>query len=92
MSAGRPLFPGSTVEDELHLIFKFLGTPDDKTWPGISSNEDFVSYGFPGYPKEPVVTHAPRLDLQCQDLLEDLLKVKELCVLVVCTLGDQSAG
>ena len=22
MSSGRPLFPGSTVEDELHLIFK----------------------------------------------------------------------
>nr|XP_054752450.1 cyclin-dependent kinase 17-like [Lytechinus pictus] len=74
MSAGRPLFPGSTVEDELHLIFKFLGTPDENTWPGISSNEDFQSYSFPAYPKEPVVTHAPRLDLQCQDLLEDLLK------------------
>ncbi len=25
MSAGRPLFPGSTVEDELHLIFRLLG-------------------------------------------------------------------
>ena len=22
MASGRPLFPGSTVEDELHLIFK----------------------------------------------------------------------
>ena len=75
MSAGRPLFPGSTVEDELHLIFRFLGTPVEQTWPGISANEDFVSYGFPAYPKEPIVTHAPRLDLQAQDLLEDLLKV-----------------
>uniref|UniRef100_A0A673B8Z1 cyclin-dependent kinase n=1 Tax=Sphaeramia orbicularis TaxID=375764 RepID=A0A673B8Z1_9TELE len=25
MAAGRPLFPGSTVEDELHLIFRLLG-------------------------------------------------------------------
>ncbi len=24
MACGRPLFPGSTVEDELHLIFKVL--------------------------------------------------------------------
>ena len=24
MASGRPLFPGSTVEDELHLIFKVL--------------------------------------------------------------------
>lgn len=26
MSTGRPLFPGSTVEEELHFIFKLLGT------------------------------------------------------------------
>lgn len=25
MASGRPLFPGSTVEDELHLIFRLLG-------------------------------------------------------------------
>lgn len=25
MVTGRPLFPGSTVEDELHLIFRILG-------------------------------------------------------------------
>lgn len=25
MITGRPLFPGSTVEDELHLIFRILG-------------------------------------------------------------------
>uniref|UniRef100_A0A8C6PNX1 cyclin-dependent kinase n=1 Tax=Nothobranchius furzeri TaxID=105023 RepID=A0A8C6PNX1_NOTFU len=39
MAAGRPLFPGSTVEDELHLIFRLLGTPTEDTWPGISSYE-----------------------------------------------------
>ena len=26
MASGRPLFPGSTVEDELHLIFKVMGS------------------------------------------------------------------
>lgn len=25
MVTGRPLFPGSTVEEELHFIFKLLG-------------------------------------------------------------------
>lgn len=29
MAAGRPLFPGSTVEDELHLIFRLLGSDAD---------------------------------------------------------------
>uniref|UniRef100_A0A8C9Z1F2 Cyclin dependent kinase 17 n=1 Tax=Sander lucioperca TaxID=283035 RepID=A0A8C9Z1F2_SANLU len=32
MAAGRPLFPGSTVEDELHLIFRLLGTPTEDNW------------------------------------------------------------
>uniref|UniRef100_A0A8C2HGK2 Cyclin-dependent kinase 17 n=1 Tax=Cyprinus carpio TaxID=7962 RepID=A0A8C2HGK2_CYPCA len=40
MAAGRPLFPGSTVEDELHLIFRLLGTPTEDNWPGISSIEE----------------------------------------------------
>uniref|UniRef100_A0A674AME6 Cyclin dependent kinase 17 n=1 Tax=Salmo trutta TaxID=8032 RepID=A0A674AME6_SALTR len=31
MAAGRPLFPGSTVEDELHLIFRLLG--EDRIHP-----------------------------------------------------------
>uniref|UniRef100_A0AAY4BRF4 Protein kinase domain-containing protein n=1 Tax=Denticeps clupeoides TaxID=299321 RepID=A0AAY4BRF4_9TELE len=49
MAAGRPLFPGSTVEDELHLIFRLLGTPTEERWPGISSIEEFKSYNFPKY-------------------------------------------
>uniref|UniRef100_A0A665U382 mitogen-activated protein kinase n=1 Tax=Echeneis naucrates TaxID=173247 RepID=A0A665U382_ECHNA len=40
MAAGRPLFPGSTVEDELHLIFRLLGTPTEENWLGISSIEE----------------------------------------------------
>lgn len=33
MITGRPLFPGSTVEDELHLIFRILGeTPVESRW------------------------------------------------------------
>jgi len=28
MASGRPLFPGSTVEDELHLIFKVKNIQD----------------------------------------------------------------
>uniref|UniRef100_A0A8C7MCP6 cyclin-dependent kinase n=1 Tax=Oncorhynchus kisutch TaxID=8019 RepID=A0A8C7MCP6_ONCKI len=47
MSTGRPLFPGSTVEEELHFIFKLLGTPNETSWPGITSNEEFISYNYP---------------------------------------------
>uniref|UniRef100_A0A8C6NPH8 cyclin-dependent kinase n=1 Tax=Nothobranchius furzeri TaxID=105023 RepID=A0A8C6NPH8_NOTFU len=59
MITGRPLFPGSTVEDELHLIFRILGTPTEETWPGITTSEEFKSYNFPHYQAEPFVnTHA----------------------------------
>uniref|UniRef100_A0AAZ3RJU1 cyclin-dependent kinase n=1 Tax=Oncorhynchus tshawytscha TaxID=74940 RepID=A0AAZ3RJU1_ONCTS len=59
MAAGRPLFPGSTVEDELHLIFRLLGTPSEDSWPGISGVEEFKSYNFPKYKPQPFINHAP---------------------------------
>ncbi|XP_071815592.1 cyclin-dependent kinase 17-like isoform X2 [Apostichopus japonicus] len=74
MVGGRPLFPGSTVEDELHLIFKILGTPTEKTWPGIFTNKDFGSYKFPPYPPESFISLAPRMDSDCVKLLAKLLR------------------
>lgn len=61
MISGRPLFPGATVEDELHLIFRTLGTPTESTWPGISSNEEFNQYSFSSYQGETLLARAPRL-------------------------------
>ncbi|XP_069785314.1 cyclin-dependent kinase 17-like isoform X2 [Narcine bancroftii] len=74
MGTGRPLFPGSTVEEELHFIFRILGTPTEVTWPGILANEDFRSYNYPQYQPEPLVNHAPRLDMEGLDLLSKLLQ------------------
>lgn len=74
MACGRPIFPGSTVEDELHLIFKTLGTPTDDVFPGISSNEEFLSYNLPYYDAEPLLNIAPRLDGDGLDLLAKLLR------------------
>lgn len=74
MAAGRPLFPGSTVEDELHLIFRLLGTPTEENWPGISSVEEFKSYNFPKYKPQPLINHAPRLDSEGIELLLSFLK------------------
>ncbi|KAK7891322.1 hypothetical protein WMY93_023285 [Mugilogobius chulae] len=74
MAAGRPLFPGSTVEDELHLIFRLLGTPSEENWPGISAVDEFKSYKFPKYKAQPLINHAPRLDNDGIDLLMSFLK------------------
>ena len=77
MASGRPLFPGSTVEDQLKLIFKTLGTPTEETWPSVASNEEFLAYKFDQWPPEPLVTRAPRLDIEGVDLLAKFLRVSK---------------
>ncbi|KAJ1452572.1 cyclin-dependent kinase 2-like protein [Pelagophyceae sp. CCMP2097] len=37
MASLRPLFPGDSEIDELFRIFRVCGTPDDDSWPGVSS-------------------------------------------------------
>lgn len=43
-NAGRPLFPGSDVDDQLKRIFKLLGTPTEETWPGITQLSDYKPF------------------------------------------------
>lgn len=43
-NAGRPLFPGSDVDDQLKRIFKLLGTPTEDTWPGVSQLADYKPF------------------------------------------------
>ncbi|TKS73641.1 Cyclin-dependent kinase 17 [Collichthys lucidus] len=79
MAAGRPLFPGSTVEDELHLIFRLLGTPTEDSWPGISSIDEFKSYKFPKYKAQPLINHAPRKSCGIVDSAS-FLTLASICV------------
>ncbi|XP_065829234.1 cyclin-dependent kinase 5 homolog [Oscarella lobularis] len=74
MTAGRPLFPGSTVDEELNLIFKVLGTPTEETWPGITSNAEFQSHNFRNYKTERFSKYAPRLDEDGYNLVTSLLQ------------------
>ncbi|XP_026222922.1 cyclin-dependent kinase 16 isoform X2 [Anabas testudineus] len=74
MATGRPLFPGSTVEEELHFIFKLLGTPTEQSWPGISSNEEFMTYNYPQYRAETLSNHTPRLSSEGVELLSKFLQ------------------
>ena len=41
LASGRPLFPGSSVKDQLARIFKVLGTPNETTWPGLVDLPDY---------------------------------------------------
>lgn len=43
-NSGRPLFPGSDVDDQLKKIFKVLGTPTEESWPGVSQLPDYKPF------------------------------------------------
>ncbi|KAH8945248.1 hypothetical protein BDL97_12G031200 [Sphagnum fallax] len=50
----RPLFPGDSEIDELFKIFRTLGTPNEETWPGVTSLPDFKS-AFPKWPPKGLI-------------------------------------
>lgn len=78
MVSGRPLFPGNKVEEELHFIFRFLGTPSDETLPDVTSRAEFQALKFPFYPGESLKTSASRLDVDGIDLLDKFLRYNPL--------------
>lgn len=67
MACGRPLFPGSTAEEQLGLIFRALGTPP----PGPLTEIYEKTYRAP--PTEPLLSRAPRLDKDAKHLLSKFL-------------------
>lgn len=71
MSSGRALFPGSTVDDELHLIFKTLGTPNKNMLPPSQLDLNIHNYT----PTEPLSRRIPRLDTDGLELLHKFLTV-----------------
>ena len=46
LSSRRALFPGDSEIDQLFKIFRVLGTPDEASWPGVTSLPDYQSF-FP---------------------------------------------
>ena len=68
-NAGRPLFPGSDVDDQLKRIFKLLGTPSEENWPGMTQLPDFKQ--FPMYqPSMSFSQVVPKLTNRGRNLLQ----------------------
>ncbi|OZJ03112.1 Cyclin-dependent kinase 5 [Bifiguratus adelaidae] len=65
MASGRPLFPGSSISDQLQRIFKILGTPTEDTWP----KRDYEMYK-----RIPLESVLPKLDPLGIDMLSRLLE------------------
>jgi len=72
MVTRRPLFPGDSEIDELFRIFRYLGTPNEETWPGVSSYEDYKTT-FPQWSAVPLKSVVEGLDDLGLDLLSRML-------------------
>lgn len=70
----RPLLPGKTELNQLELIFKLLGTPNEKIWPGFSklSKADTIR-AFPVYIYNNLSQQFPQLSANGIDLLSRML-------------------
>ncbi|GFO11454.1 hypothetical protein PoB_003795900 [Plakobranchus ocellatus] len=63
------LFPGDSEIDQLFRIFRTLGTPDEASWPGVTSLPDYKS-SFPRWPVKEVRCLVPHMCPEGQDLLQ----------------------
>lgn len=50
----RALWPGDSEIDELFQIFRSLGTPNERLWPGVSALPDAQISVFPKWPRQPI--------------------------------------
>jgi serine/threonine protein kinase len=73
MASRYPSFPGDSEIDELFRIFQNLGTPDEDSWPGVSSLPDY-KITFPQWRAKQVSSYCPGLhDPLGRDLLSRML-------------------
>ncbi|MCJ1420506.1 negative regulator of the PHO system [Xylographa parallela] len=75
MYTGRPLFPGTTNEDELQKIFRLMGTPSERSWPGISQFPEYKP-NFHIYATQDLRMILPQIDQQGLDLLGRMLQLR----------------
>ncbi|KAG8465609.1 hypothetical protein KFE25_002916 [Diacronema lutheri] len=73
LASGRPLFPGSSEEDQLLRIFRLLGTPTEESWPTMSELPDYKA-DYPHYDQQPLSKICPRLDAVGIELLGQMLR------------------
>lgn len=75
MYTGRPLFPGTTNEDQLQKIFRLMGTPSERSWPGISQFPEYKP-NFHIYAPQDLRHILPQVDPVGIDLLSRMLQLR----------------
>lgn len=75
MATHKVLFKGDSEIDQLFQIFRILGTPNERTWAGVSQLPDYKTT-FPNWAPQNLANFNPQLDRDGLDLLSKLLTYK----------------
>ena len=75
MYTGRPLFPGTTNDDQIVRIFRIMGTPTERTWPGITNFPEYKPT-FQLYATQDIRAILPQIDHLGIDLLNRMLVLR----------------
>jgi len=75
MFSGRPLFPGTGNEDQLQKIFRLMGTPSERSWPGISAFPEYKP-NFTVYVTQDLRHILPQMDPLALQLLMSMLVLR----------------
>ena len=75
MYTGRPLFPGTTNEDQIIRIFRIMGTPTERTWPGITQLPEYKT-SYQMYATQDLRSILPQIDATGIDLLQRMLQLR----------------
>ena len=69
------LFKGDSEIDQLFHIFRVLGTPNERIWPGVSHLPDYKTT-FPNWQPQNLAQFNPQLNREGLDLLGKMLIYK----------------
>jgi serine/threonine protein kinase len=69
MSNRKPLLPGDSEIDQLHRIFKFIGTPTERVWKNCYSLP-YWRTNFPAWPPKDWAETTPHLSEEGRNLLK----------------------
>lgn len=75
MYTGRPLFAGTTNDDQLQKIFRLMGTPSEVSWPGISKYPEYKTT-FRVYATQDMRLFLPQIDPVGLELLGYMLQLR----------------
>lgn len=68
----RALFQGDSEVDQLFRIFRILGTPDEKLWPGVTKLPDYKAV-FPSWPPQNMKDVITQMDAEGLKILMKML-------------------